>query len=204
MTAIGLCGRRARGARLQLAGPPQQGDDGGGAPLRRRPARRADGCAHRHGAGGALQPAEETAMAMNVGSSGRRRGRSRLHDQHHAAGGRDAGAADHLPDHDPGGDADDPGGAAEGDQHRAPDQAGEHRHLGQQGRRHLLERAAGARHRSAVPAPEQDRGDERRSPRCTSAATSRRATNRSAACSSSATRAAIQKVSFVTEPPPKG
>ena len=43
MTAIGLVGRRARGARLQLAGAPQQGDDGGGAPLRRRPARRADG-----------------------------------------------------------------------------------------------------------------------------------------------------------------
>jgi biopolymer transport protein ExbB len=44
---------------------------------------------------------------------GRRRGRSRLRDQHHAARRRDAGAAHHLPDHDPGGDAHDPGGAAQ-------------------------------------------------------------------------------------------
>ena len=46
-------GRGAGGARLQLAGPPQQGDDGVGAPLRRRPARRADGCAPAGRAGAA-------------------------------------------------------------------------------------------------------------------------------------------------------
>ena len=48
MTAIRPVRRRAGGARLQLAGAPQQGDDGVGAPLRRRPARRADGRPHGH------------------------------------------------------------------------------------------------------------------------------------------------------------
>ena len=37
-----------------------------------------------------------------------------------------------------------PVAAAEGNQHPAPDQAGEHRDRGQQGRRRLLEHAAGA------------------------------------------------------------
>ncbi len=52
-------------------------------------------------------------MAMNVGPP-RRRGRGRLHHQHDAARRRDAGAADHLPDHDSGRHDVDSGPAAEG------------------------------------------------------------------------------------------
>jgi len=53
-----------------------------------------------------------------------------------------------------------PAEPAQRDQHRAPDQAREHRDLGQQGRRRVLERATGGRQRGAVPAAEEDRGDD--------------------------------------------
>ena len=48
---------------------------------------------------------KEFAMAMNIGSRRRRRRRGGLDHQHDAARGRDAGAADHLPDHHSGGHA---------------------------------------------------------------------------------------------------
>jgi biopolymer transport protein ExbB len=57
-----------------------------------------------------------------------------LGDQHHAAGRRDAGAADHLSDHHPGGDPHRAGEAARRPQRAHRDQAGEHQHHRQQGR----------------------------------------------------------------------
>ena len=67
----------------------------------------------------------------HVNFDGRWPGRGRradVGDQHHAARGRDAGAADHLPDHDPGDHAVGQGGPAEGGEHPDADQAGEHQH----------------------------------------------------------------------------
>ena len=86
----------------------------------------------------------------------------------------------------------------------APDQAGEHHHLGQQGRRHLLEPARWSptatrcsqrlsKIATMKPQPEVHiRGDEKARYESIGRVLFQ--------CQ----RAAIQKVSFITEPPPKG
>ena len=92
---------------------------------------------------------------------GRRRGRSRLRHQHHAARRRDAGAADHLPDHDPGGHADDrrcscrrkPTSRAQTKPENIDISVNKDGDI-------FWNDAARRRHRRAVPAPEEDRGDE--------------------------------------------
>ncbi len=78
----------------------------------------------------------------------RRRRRNHLDHQHHAAGRRDAGAADHLPDHDPCRHDVDSGAAPQGAQRDPRDETGKYRDLGRRDRPHLLERPADPEHAS--------------------------------------------------------
>jgi biopolymer transport protein ExbD len=80
---------------------------------------------------------------------------------------------------------------------------GKHRDRRQQGRRRVLEHAADRGHRGAVPAPEEDRRDD-------AAAGGPHPGRREEPLRVDRPRAvrvparAIQKISFITEPPPKG
>ena len=85
--------------------------------------------------------------------------------------------------------------------HADADQAREHRHRGEQGRRRVLEHGVHARLEGALREAEDGRGARCRSPRSTSAPTRKRATSPWAGVVARASAPAILKIGFITEPP---